>query len=133
MKRRVADAVMQAGGVVIKREGRRVRVLVIRSSDGRYWLFPKGHVERGENDEQAAVREVREEAGVKAAVTCRAGRERYTKGTRRVEVSYYVLEYRRDVRASDDREVRWCTRSEARRLLSFEGLRRILDRALPPA
>ncbi|MGE5358555.1 MAG: NUDIX domain-containing protein [Bacteroidales bacterium] len=133
MKRKVRNTVVQAGGIVLKREGRRLRVLVISSSDDRYWLFPKGHVERGENAEQAAAREVREEAGVVAKVLRFAARERFLKAMRRVEVYYYVLEYRREVAASDEREVRWCTRGQARRLLSFEGLKRVLDRAFPDA
>ncbi len=130
MKRSAARVVVQAGGIVVRRQGRRLRVLIVRSSDGLNWLFPKGHVERGETAERAAVREVREEAGVKASVVRFAGRQRYANKRRRVQVSYYVLEYRRKARAEDDREIRWCTRSEARRKLSFEGLKRILDRAV---
>lgn len=39
-------------------------VLLIRS--GRRWSFPKGHIEVGESEEEAAVREVREESGAAA-------------------------------------------------------------------
>ena len=31
---------------------------------GRYWGFPKGHVEAGESDEEAALREISEECGL---------------------------------------------------------------------
>jgi 8-oxo-dGTP pyrophosphatase MutT (NUDIX family) len=129
-KRATAGTIVQAGGVVIRRQGRRLRVLVIRSSDGVCWLFPKGHVERGESAEEAATREVREEAGVDSTVRGFAGRVRYRRGTRRVEVSYYLLEYRRKVKASEDRDARWCTPGEARRLLSFEALKTVLRRAM---
>jgi diadenosine hexaphosphate hydrolase (ATP-forming) len=53
-----------AGGLVFNREG---HVLVIRHRDGS-WVFPKGHIDEGENALQAAIREVEEEAGITA--TC---------------------------------------------------------------
>lgn len=50
-----------AGGVVLndKRE-----VAMVQSRASKSWLFPKGHVDEGESDEQAARREIREEAGL---------------------------------------------------------------------
>jgi 8-oxo-dGTP pyrophosphatase MutT (NUDIX family) len=122
--------ILQAGAVVVKRDGRDPRILVARSSDGESWLFPKGHVERGETHEEAAVREVREEAGVVADGGPPLGRVRYLRGTHPVEVSYFLLEYRGDADSDEDREIRWCTPSQAERLLSFPDLQRVLERAL---
>ncbi|HZJ10658.1 MAG TPA: NUDIX domain-containing protein [Trueperaceae bacterium] len=51
-----------AGGVVFDDRG---RVLVLRHAGGN-WVFPKGHLEPGETALQAALREVEEEAGVRA-------------------------------------------------------------------
>lgn len=39
--------------------------LLVRTSDGRRWTFPKGHVEVGETLPAAAAREAKEEAGVR--------------------------------------------------------------------
>jgi 8-oxo-dGTP pyrophosphatase MutT (NUDIX family) len=55
---------ISAGGVVIRRTEDGVRYLVIRDSY-RNWGFPKGHVEAGEGPEEAALREVQEETGLK--------------------------------------------------------------------
>ncbi len=51
-----------AGGVTFDPSG---RVLVIRQRTGA-WVFPKGHLDPGEDHPAAAVREVEEEAGIDA-------------------------------------------------------------------
>lgn len=56
-----------AGGVVFRLTGgeQSPRYLLIRDSYG-HWGFPKGHVERGERPETAAMREVMEETGLRS-------------------------------------------------------------------
>jgi 8-oxo-dGTP pyrophosphatase MutT (NUDIX family) len=130
MRDRRAGIIRRAGGVVVRRDGRRVRVLLVRSSDGMHWLFPKGHIEAGESARQAAGREVREETGVVGDVQRFLGRERYAGGPRGVEVAYYLVSWREDRDASEEREARWCTPGEASRLLSFDELKVLLWRAL---
>ena len=51
-----------AGVVVLRRQGETCRFLLLRSF--RYWDFPKGQVEPGEEPIDAARREVREETGI---------------------------------------------------------------------
>ena len=53
------------------------RVLVLRRNDREEWVFPKGHPEAGELPEQAAVREVREEAGVEVRLLGPLGSTEY--------------------------------------------------------
>ncbi len=53
--------VLCAGGVVWIGKGMIVLVRPLDSSD--QWLLPKGHIEKGESEAQAAVREVMEESG----------------------------------------------------------------------
>ncbi len=53
-----------AGGVVVWAEGDRVRVALVRDGDLPGFVLPKGHVEPGESLEDAARREIREEAGL---------------------------------------------------------------------
>lgn len=52
-----------AGGVVFRKLGKTVYILLIKDGHGR-WALPKGHVERGETLQETAVREVQEETGV---------------------------------------------------------------------
>lgn len=50
-----------AGGIVLGDGG---TVAMVRGAHSRSWLFPKGHVESGESDEEAARREIAEETGL---------------------------------------------------------------------
>jgi 8-oxo-dGTP pyrophosphatase MutT (NUDIX family) len=52
-----------AGAVVYWEGPGRREYLLLRYGPG-YWGFPKGHVEKGETDLQAAYREVEEETGI---------------------------------------------------------------------
>src|SRR5437016_5351647 len=57
-----------AAGTLVTVEGR--LLLLRRAIEPRYgmWVFPGGFVDRGENPEQAAIREAREEAGIEVVV-----------------------------------------------------------------
>jgi len=53
-----------AGGVVVRAEGGRVFVALTRERDFSDYILPKGQVAEGETPEQAARREIEEEAGL---------------------------------------------------------------------
>ena len=63
MTRTRASREVSAGGVVYRVEGGRPLFLLIRDSY-RNWGFPKGHLEKHELPEAAALREVAEETGL---------------------------------------------------------------------
>lgn len=50
-----------AGGIVIGDHG---TVVLVQSTTSGFWTLPKGHVDEGETDEEAARREIMEEAGL---------------------------------------------------------------------
>ena len=53
---------ISSGGVVVRASPEGYEVCLV--SDGKYWGFPKGHVEPGETPEAAAMREISEETGI---------------------------------------------------------------------
>jgi len=53
-----------AGGVVVRQHDQRAELLLIRDVNYDDWFLPKGHVEPGETNEVAALREIEEETGL---------------------------------------------------------------------
>ncbi|AEV16894.1 MAG: NUDIX hydrolase [Thermus sp.] len=92
--------VVSAGGVVLR--GDPPEVLVVSLKGGRVTTLPKGQVEPGERYPETAVREVREETGVEAAVLSPLGKVRYYFTVRdgeelttvSKEVHYFLMAYR---------------------------------------
>lgn len=53
------------GAIIIhKAAENNYKVLLVKNHNGRYWSFPKGHVEKGETEEETAIREIKEETGL---------------------------------------------------------------------
>ena len=52
------------GALVVRKNGESYDLVLLRHRFGGHWSFPKGHVEAGENEQQTALREVREETGL---------------------------------------------------------------------
>ena len=86
---------VSAGGVVFRQEGGWIKVLISRQPGSGRWVLPKGHVEPGEMLEEAAMREVEEETGVRAQVVAALGTpDNYTFISHGVEIQksvYYFL------------------------------------------
>ena len=52
------------GAIIFRQKPQGYEFLVIEQRKGRHWGFPKGHVERGESEEQTTHREIYEETGL---------------------------------------------------------------------
>lgn len=53
------------GAVVYREKEDMFQILLIRHKNGGHWAFPKGHVENQETEEETALREIREETGLR--------------------------------------------------------------------
>jgi 8-oxo-dGTP pyrophosphatase MutT (NUDIX family) len=133
-----AESEFSAGGVVVRDRACVVIVPTRRAADGSKVLaLPKGHPDPGESTADAALREVREEAGVTATVREKLGDVRYfyQRGGRRIAkvVSFYLLDYVAGEPEEHDHEVevaRWMALDEAARELTYKGERQMAARAL---
>src|SRR3954452_18719544 len=110
----MADAeVLAAGGVVVRDDG---RIAVVHRPKYDDWSLPKGKLDAGESFEDAAVREVEEETGVRATLVRELEPVRYmTPGGRSKIVRYWVMDAGEDDAFEADQEVddiRWVSPEE---------------------
>lgn len=136
----------QSAGIVLFKDGEERTVLLLRSALTRrpVWEFPKGAIEAGESELEAAERELREEAGLAV------GDYEVLDGFRDVEqyfftrhsedgqilirkrVIYFIARWKSgEVRISPEAtNFQWATRAEAERRLRFPQKRRVLANAI---
>ena len=121
----MSDRIDAAGGVV-ERDG---RVLLVHRPRYDDWTFPKGKLDPGESFEDAALREVEEETGVR----CTLGRElpatRYEVNGRPKLVRYWLMIPHEEPGFTPNDETderRWVTPDEARALLTYDRDRDLL-------
>ena len=125
-----------AGGVVIRNLRGRPHVAVVRVRD-HILALPKGHPEKGESSQDAALREVREETGLEATPVEKLGDIRYwyaRDGDRVLKVvSFFLFRYRYGRVADHDHEVEealWIPLEEASERLAYKSEKEIAQTAL---
>jgi 8-oxo-dGTP pyrophosphatase MutT (NUDIX family) len=131
---------ISAGGVAFRKRNGIVEVALISVGEENRWQLPKGLVDKGESTEAAALREVKEEAGIATRPVERIDKIEYwyfakygpDPGRIHKFVYFYLLEYRSgDVRDHDSEvnEARWVEIEAAREMLAFDGEKKIVEKA----
>ena len=121
--------------------------LIARATDrGLVWGLPKGHIEPGEQLEQTALREVREETGLTGEIVRKLGAITYVFSARPYTdgpkpsasvrfvktVHFFLLRYRDGQTSDHDDEVEqaeWFNADDATSKLAYDNERRILRKA----
>ena len=56
------------GGIIFYKTKQNTKILLVKNNNGRYWSFPKGHIEEGETEQETAIREIKEETGLDVTI-----------------------------------------------------------------
>lgn len=122
------ETAVSAGGVVYRKEGGAIDVVICGRTKDRVWGLPKGTPNPGESLEETAVREVTEETGLEVQIIDKIGVVEYwfaREGIRYHKwVHHYLLEATGGDTTQHDHEydrVEWQPIDEALRMLIFKN------------
>jgi len=127
-----------AGGIVIKLTDEDPKILLIKDSYGR-WTWPKGKIEQNEKPEDAAIREIKEETGLKnLELIGRLGDIRYffRRGKELVFKTVYLYLFRADgnedlkILRKEIEDGMWFSFKEALAKADYKGARDIIKHAI---
>jgi 8-oxo-dGTP diphosphatase len=123
----VTRTIEAAGGVVLGPDGRVAIVHRPRYDD---WSLPKGKLDPGESFEQAALREVEEETGLRARLVRELRAVQYRDNKDRPKlVRYWLMEVEHDPGFAPNDEVdelRWLDPEEALGVLTYDRDRELV-------
>lgn len=128
---------VSAGGVITRRDGEGLQVVLVGRARPKRWNIPKGTPLPGETLEQTALREVREETGLFVRILERLGDITYWFSSRGIRhhktVHFYLLEAVGGSVNEHDWEhdfVAWMDETAALRCMSFPSEMTIVERAI---
>ena len=111
----------QAGAIPFRRLEGTLSFCLVTTSRGNKWGFPKGIIEPGDSPETTALKESREEAGLRGTIVGQSvGSFTQFKWGRDIVVAVYLMEVDQVDDEWDEQDVRrrrWCEAAEARALL----------------
>ena len=124
-----------AGSIVYRIKNNKIEFLLVQSRLNRTWGFPKGHLEKDENNVQAAQREVYEEVGLKPdydfnfeeSITYKIARDRLKTVT--LFLSKFNPDQKIKLQKSEIGDYKWATLAEANSCLNYEELKELLKKA----
>jgi 8-oxo-dGTP pyrophosphatase MutT (NUDIX family) len=125
-----ARVTSEAGGVVYRANQNVVEILLVRARD-KAWIFPKGHLEKGESAAEAALRETREEAGVEGELVEPLEALQFRSGKEKVRVDYFLVRATGELPPTENRQRQWLPMVRAMQMLTHDDARALLRRAAP--
>lgn len=119
------------GAVIYRKNKGETEILLIQHKNGGHWAFPKGHVEKKETETETALREIREETGLKVKLDTgfRASVTYSPKPDVMKDVIYFAAKADSDDTKAQPEEVlaiRWERPEQAMELVTFANDKDIL-------
>jgi 8-oxo-dGTP pyrophosphatase MutT (NUDIX family) len=129
-----AKTTTHAGAVVYRGDPSAPEFLVVTASrDRNEWVLPKGHIEATEQPEDAAIREVFEETGVRVALVTPEeplGTSCYEAGGESVCVVFFLARSIEEQTSAEHREKAWLPFQRADEALKFSESKALLGQAM---
>lgn len=122
------------GGIIFYKTKQNTKILLVKNNNGRYWSFPKGHIEDGETEQETAIREIREETGLDVTLVSnfREISEYCPFGKIRKRVVFFLARAFTDNVKIQEEEIDsyiWVDLQQARKLCSYDNDLRIIEKA----
>ncbi|MNK07861.1 CTP pyrophosphohydrolase [compost metagenome] len=125
--------VLVVAAVIRRKHDPKKDVLIVRRGPGQsgagFWEFPGGKVEKGEGQEEALVREIREELGIAIEIRSLVGEEDFTYPAKTIRLRVYeALTSQDELVLVEHDEARWCAPRDIDPLILSEADRPFLGR-----
>ncbi len=122
------------GGIIFYKTKQNTKILLVKNNNGRYWSFPKGHIEDGETEQETAVREIKEETGLDVTIVkgFREISEYCPFGKIRKRVVFFLARAFTDNVKIQEEEIDsyiWVDLQQARKLCTYDNDLRIIEKA----
>lgn len=122
------------GAIIFYKTKQNTKILLIKNNSGRYWSFPKGHIEDGENEQETAIREIKEETGLDVTIfdNFREISEYCPFGKIRKRVVFFLAQAFTDNVKIQEEEIDsyiWVDLQQARKMCVYDNDLRIIDKA----
>lgn len=124
--------ITHAAGIVFRSNGGKVEYLLVGPKEEKReveWLLPKGHIEKKEDQRQAAIREVQEETGIKARLVWPLGKKTFKTSKEKITAQYYLMSFVSEGEPSEKRRQGWFTFENALRMLTHKSNKSLLEDA----
>ncbi len=131
---------VSAGAIIFKRDKEIKYLLLFRKKEEHFnalWSFPRGKIEKNENELDAAKREIEEETGLKDINFLENFKEKinwfYKKDNQVIykESTFFLAEYKSgEIKISEEHDdYKWCNYEETIELLKFKNIKEVFEKA----